>query len=153
MFAKKTIRCRVMEPVRLRTTDALARDTIIDVPTAAQMLKYCQSLAKMDPGVVWDGNMREAKGALDRLTSRELCDTLAGLANYSTERSDSMSSGSNLESSEADPGPAESLTFNGKVTQDRAARIALRETAQATARIAKMQEANDRLWNPTKLAG
>jgi hypothetical protein len=152
MFVKKTIRCRVTEPVRVRTTDAVTRDTLIDTPTAAEMLRYCQSLAKMDPGLVWDGNMREAKGVLDRLTSRELCDTLEGLAKYSTQRSDAIGSGPNLESSEATPGPNESLTFSGAVTRDRAARVALRETAQATARIAKMQEANNRFWNPTKPA-
>ena len=73
----------VLEPIRncpANDAAARARDTLVDAPTAAELLRYLRDIPQIDLGKVWDGNARAAKRVLDRLTDQKPRDTLTVLA-------------------------------------------------------------------------
>jgi hypothetical protein len=111
-----------MKTIRVRTFDSMTRggsrktlDTLLDVPTDAEMAKYFAARAKADLGRVWDGVFKPMLEAMDQATRNEV---LTNVKNYELS----------LQSGSMEIGPAGSLTS----TRDNMAKASLRQWRDAT---------------------
>jgi hypothetical protein len=130
----KTIKVRTFDSMT-RGTSRKMRDTLIDVPTDAEMTKYFASRAKADLGLVWDGMFKPMLDAMDSLTRDEF---LANIKNYQLS----------LQSGAMEPGPAGSMTS----TRDSVANASLRQWRDSTGRLCDdINERNRKFWDQPSL--
>jgi len=110
---------------RAYTTDsARSRDTILSPPTAEEFAANQRRVARMtgyDPGLVWTGDMKPVGEAVARVI-----DALSKVKDEAQQKQALASAvvaladwGNTFETSEANRGPYDSLTFGGSRTTDR----------------------------------
>jgi hypothetical protein len=121
-----TVRVRTMgSRARAYTTDsARSRDTILSPPTAEEFAANQRRVARMtgyDPGLVWTGDMKPVGEAVARVI-----DALSKVKDEAQQKQALASAvvaladwGNTFETSEANRGPYDSLTFGGSRTTDR----------------------------------
>jgi hypothetical protein len=161
---------RTADTVRTARDNVRTRDTVLSCPTPEEMAEWSKRMATMagfDGGLQWQGDLqpvgdavRRVKDALNRVTDKRrvkdaINQAMCDIANY----------GSFLETSEAEEGPAGTLSFGGEdemtlsevheannITPSKAS-VGDSGGAQMRAwrdhtgdAIAKMQRANDAVW-------